>query len=87
MTRLPLIAVALLAGAAASAATPPAEHTTQRVPDGAAAPAATSGAPVGNQAAQVGWLDRYGVYNVRQGSWMFIPRRQASWTLIPGDGC
>lgn len=87
MTRLPLIAVALLAGAAASVATPAAEPATGRVPAGAIAPAALGGAPAGIQAAQVGWLDRYGVYNVRQGSWMLIPARQGSRTLIPGDGC
>ncbi len=78
MTRLPLIAVALLAGAAASVPTPAAEPTTQRVPVSSAASAAVSGAPAGDQAVQAGWLDRYGVYNVRQGSWSLIPT---------GDGC
>ncbi len=68
---LPLV-VALVAGAATLAA-PAAQRAPAKLPPAGVARAPVTPAPVTAQSAQVGWLDRYGSYNVRQGSWTFIP--------------
>ncbi len=76
MARHPLlITLACVAGAAATIAVAAAESTPQSLPAAVVAPvtaAATDAAP------EVGWLDRYGTYNVRQGTWILIPS---------GEGC
>lgn len=71
-----LLTLACVTGAAVAVSVATAEPATRTLPAAGVAPA--SAPATDEQAAQVGWLDRYGVYNVRQGS----------WTLIPfGEGC
>jgi hypothetical protein len=72
MTRLHfLLAIGCLTGAAASVApaSPTRPAPTPPAPS-VALPTARS-APAQGQA-NITWLDRFGTYNVRQGSWSFI---------------
>ena len=80
MTRLHLLlTMACVTGAAATVALTSPERSSPNPPATGVAPGTANGVPVMGQADQAAWLARFGTYNVRQGSWSFLPN--------PRGGC
>jgi hypothetical protein len=73
MTRLHLIlTIACVTGAAATVAPTSPERRSLTAPAGPVAPGMAKHATA-HGPADIAWLARYGTYNVRRGTWNFLP--------------
>lgn len=91
MTRLYILLPLVCATGATATYATVRQGAAPGLPAAVVAPGAATASSLG-QSDQVGWVARYGFYNVRRGSWNLIPVRQGSRNLIPAgnaadEGC
>jgi len=74
MARLHLLftMAGVTAAVAAVARTSP-ERASPTLRAASVAPGTARGVPVGGEADQIAWLAGFGTYNVRRGTWNFVP--------------